>query len=125
MNLAYLVDHLFLPPKLPQEDDSSLDGPQALLSHVKESATAFVQKLREKNVDGDIIRSWARLRKTFKWMDDLHVKGLLPLESLNGAISGMDVDGALSLSTTSSSNLFLPLICSSSPYRRPKCWNHH
>ena len=96
MNLAYLVDHLFLPPKLPQEDDSSSDGPQALLSHVNRSVKIFVKKLRKKRVDNDIIRSWARLRKTFKWMDDLHVKALLPLESLNGAISGMDVDGALS-----------------------------
>ena len=96
MNLAYLVDHLFLPPELPQEDDSSSDGPQALLSHVNRSVKIFVKKLRKKRVDNNIIRSWARLRKTFKWMDDLHVKNLLPLESLNGAISGMDVDGALS-----------------------------
>ena len=125
MNLAYLVNHLFLPPKLPQEDDSSLDGLQALLSHVKESATAFVQKLREKNVDGDIIRSWARLEKTFRWMEDLHVNGLLLLKSLHGAIIGMDVDGALSLSTTSSSNLLLPFRYSRSPYRRPKCRSHH
>ena len=125
MNLAYLVNHLFLPPKLPQEDDSSSDGPQALLSHVKENATAFLKELGEKNVDGDIIRSWTRLEKTFRWMDDLHVNGLLPLESLHGAISGMDVDGALSLSTTSSSNLLLPFRCSRSPYRRPKCRSHH
>ena len=96
MNLAYLVDHLFLPPKLPQEDDSSSDGPQALLSHVNRSVKIFVKKLRKKRVDNDIIRSWARLQKTFQWMDDLHVKGLLPLKSLNGAISGMIVDGALS-----------------------------
>ena len=96
MNLAYLVDHLFLPPKLPQEDDSFSDGPQALLSHVNRSVKIFVKKLRKKRVDNDIICSWARLQKTFQWMDDLYVKGLLPLESLNGAISGMNVDGALS-----------------------------
>ena len=124
MNLAYLVDHLFLPPKLPQEDDSTSGGPQAVVSHVRKSATAFLKELG-KDVDCDIIRSWARLQKTFRWMDDLHVNGLLPLESLHGAISGMDVDGTLSLSTTSSSNLFLPFRCSRSPYRRPKCRSHH
>ena len=124
MNLAYLVDHLFLPPKLPQEDDSTSGGPQAVVSHVRKSVTAFLKELG-KDVDCDIIRSWARLQKTFRWMDDLHVNGLLPLESLHGAISGMDVDGALSLSNTSSPNLFLPFRCSRSPYRRTKCRSHH
>ena len=124
MNLAYLVDHLFLPPKLPQEDDSTSGGPQAVVSHVRKSVTAFLKELG-KDVDCDIIRSWARLEKTFRWMDDLHVNGLLPLESLHGAISGMDVDGALSLSNTSSPNLFLPFRCSRSPYRLTKCRSHH
>ena len=125
MSLAYLVNHLFLPPRLPQKDDSTLGGPQALLSHVGKSATAFLKELSEKNVDGGIVRSWTRLQKTFRWMEDLHVNGLLPLESLHGAISGMDVNGALSLSTTSSSNLLLPFRCSRSPYRRPKRRSHH
>ena len=86
MNLAYLVDHLFLPPKLPQEDDSTLGGPQALLLHVKESTTGFVHKLGDMNVDGDIIRSWAHLPKTFQWTDDLHVNDFLPLESSTGPL---------------------------------------
>ena len=130
MTLAFLVNHLFLPPKLPQEDDSSSGGPQALLSHVRKSATAFLKEIvfGDKNVDVDIIRSWSRLQKTFRWMDDLHVQGLLPLESLHGAISGMDVDGTLFPLLKIQDpliNLFLPFRRPRSPYRRPKCRSHH
>lgn len=97
MDLTFLVNHLFLPPKLPQEDDSASGGPQALLSHVRKSTMAFFEVVfGDKNVDNNIIHSWMRLQKTLRWMDDLHVQGLLLLESLHEAISGMDVDGALS-----------------------------
>ena len=70
MNLIYLVDHLFLPPKLPQEDNSTSGGPQALLLDVKESATTFVQKLDGKNtatsfVAGHIYRRHSNERMTY------------------------------------------------------------
>ena len=101
MDVPYLINHLFLPPKLPQEDDSTSDdstsgGPQALLSYVVKTATVFVELLKQEDVEANVLRGWTRLRKTLQWMDKLHTQSVLPLENIRRIVSGMEVHGALS-----------------------------
>jgi len=48
-HLRYLIDHLFLPPELPQKDDSDPTSTHALLSHVSDSAAAFLRYQKTEN----------------------------------------------------------------------------
>ena len=97
MDVSYLINHLFLPPKLPQQDDSTSGGPQALLSYVAKTATVFVELLKKEDVEANVLQGWTRLQKTLQWMDKLHTQSVLPLENVRRILSGMEVHGALSL----------------------------
>jgi hypothetical protein len=93
-HLTYIINHLFLPPKLPQEGDSSPAGTQALLQHVTDSADAFVEVLCHQNVDISVLRSWCTLHKMLESMAVLHQSEYIPLEGLRSSISYMETGGA-------------------------------
>jgi hypothetical protein len=92
-NLNYLINHLFLPPQLPQEDDSSTAGPRALLHHVAESAYAFQDTLRRQNVDISVLSSWSTLCNMLQSMEALHQSVHIPLEDLSRSIGNMKMRG--------------------------------
>jgi hypothetical protein len=93
-HLTYIINHLFLPPKLPQEDDSSPTGTQALLQHVTESAAAFVGSLRNQNVDLSVLHCWRTLHKMLESMALLHRSEYIPLKGLRDSINDMKIGGA-------------------------------
>jgi len=92
-NLTYLINHLFLPPILPQEDDSSTAGTQALLRHVADSAHAFQNILRQQNVDIGVLDRWDTLRNMLRSMEVLHQSVHIPLEDLRRSIDNMQMHG--------------------------------
>ena len=101
MHVPYLINHLFLPPKLPQEDnsisdDSTSGGPQMLLSYVAKTAGAFIGELKKEHIEANVLQGWTHLQKTLQWMDKLHMQSMLLLENVCRIISGMEVHGALS-----------------------------
>ncbi|KAL0569705.1 hypothetical protein V5O48_012255 [Marasmius crinis-equi] len=49
-DLEYLINHVFLPPKLPQSDDSSVDNAHNLCSKVLEAAVAYWQRGENRSV---------------------------------------------------------------------------
>lgn len=93
-DLTYLINHLFLPPKLPQQDDSDSSGRQALLHFVTDSAAAFLETLYDKNVDVDVLRGWCTLHKMLESMTALHQSVYIPLENLRRTIENMKIHGA-------------------------------
>jgi hypothetical protein len=93
-DLTYLVHHHFLPPKLPQEDDSSSAGTQALLQHVTDCAAAFAGSLRNQNVDLSVLHCWCTLHKMLKSMALLHRSEYIPLKGLCDSVNDMKIGGA-------------------------------
>ena len=90
--IEYLTNHLFLPPKLPQQDDSSSTGKNALLHHVTDSAAAFL-KILEQDADIDVLHKWRTLHKMLESMEVLHKSEYIPLEGLRNSIKQMKIDG--------------------------------
>lgn len=91
-DIEYLINHLFLPPKLPQEDDSSPARTNALLHHVTDSAAAFLNFLKQ-DADSDVLRRWRMLHKMLESMERIHKSEYIPLECLRDSINGMKDDG--------------------------------
>lgn len=56
--LKYLIDHVFLPPKLPQDDDSSKSSDAYLLSELLRALEAFTEEHQ-----GPAIAKWRRTVK--------------------------------------------------------------
>lgn len=92
-NMKYIVNHLFLPPKLPQEDDRTEDKQSALLGHVVESTAVFCQELNNIEVDKYVRQCWATLLKMFLSMQSLRETVVLPLEDLRDAVERMQISG--------------------------------
>jgi hypothetical protein len=93
-DLTYLINHLFLPPKLPQQDDSDSPGAQALLHFITNSAAAFLGALWDKNVDIGVLDRWRTLHKMLESMTSLHQSVHIPLEGLRRTINNMKIHGA-------------------------------
>ncbi|KAJ7497967.1 hypothetical protein B0H11DRAFT_1715437 [Mycena galericulata] len=73
--LNYIINHLFLPPKLPQEDDSDSSQQDALLEHISTCARLFCEGLRKDyvhHIDRNAFACWETLRKTLGNFGDLH-----------------------------------------------------
>ncbi|KAJ7497959.1 hypothetical protein B0H11DRAFT_827261 [Mycena galericulata] len=65
--LAYAINHLFLPPQLPQEDDSTDYSVQhALLQHISRCADAFSANLELEDAPEHVQAGWIVLRTTLK-----------------------------------------------------------
>jgi hypothetical protein len=70
--LAYAINHVFLPPKTPQEGETSIQREQDLISFLLESVVKFSQ-LCSKNESEQlqpVIRMLQRLMKVMPGMDD-------------------------------------------------------
>jgi hypothetical protein len=97
--LRYVINHLFLPPKLPQEDDSGDVSTQtAILYHVLESAKAFSDGLsHSNNVSAQVNQQWQVLQRMLESMHRIHRGKHLSMAELQGTIERMEVQGKLTL----------------------------
>lgn len=94
--LRYLINHLFLPPQLPQEDDSGNAGNQAaLISHISESVAAFYEGLINAGVDHQVKQCWEHLQQTLGSMYQIHTDSHIFLPELRRTVKGMQVQGEL------------------------------
>jgi hypothetical protein len=90
--IEYLTNHFFLPPKLPQQDDSGSARTNALIDHVTDSAAAFLNIL-EQDADVDVLRRWRTLHKMLESMQVLHKSEYIPLKGLRNSINKMEIHG--------------------------------
>lgn len=92
-DISYIVNHLFLPPKLPQEMDTSVQSQNALLSHVVESAAAFHRAIQLATVDRDVCQYWSILHKMLYSMQAVRHGAHIDSRALQRTIEEMRVNG--------------------------------
>ncbi|KAJ7881155.1 hypothetical protein B0H13DRAFT_936737 [Mycena leptocephala] len=96
--LDYVINHLFLPPKLPQEHDSTdVECRRALLEHISKCAKSFCEGLKNDNVDNEVQAHWERLRRTQERFAYIHNTPNISKENLEEAINGMRLNDVLCL----------------------------
>jgi hypothetical protein len=95
----YMINHLFLPPKLPQEDDSGDPSNQeALLLHLSESAKAFADGLSHlDHISAQASQAWRILQRMLESMHRIHRGTHLSMAELQRTIERMKVQGQLTL----------------------------
>jgi Family of unknown function (DUF6606) len=92
-DINYIVNHLFLPPKLPQEEDVNFQSQNALLSHVVESAAAFYRAANDATADGDVCRYWSILHKMLSSMQTVRQGAYIDLQIFQRTVEDMCVNG--------------------------------
>ena len=93
---SYIINHLFLPPILPQTDDRDVECQEALLSHVVESANVYCQNLESSGVDRTVHRCWLILYKMLLSMQTIRQAEFIDQQELQTAVQNMEVDGTSS-----------------------------
>jgi hypothetical protein len=92
--LVYTINHLFLPPKLPQEDDSAdYSHQRAALLHISQCADAFCDKLKLENAEKRVQTSWGVLQKTLATFASIHEASRIDQSYLEGRINAMKQRG--------------------------------
>jgi len=99
--LAYVIDHVFLPPKLPESDDTEASHERVLLQHVHSTLKAF-QQLHHDVGGGvsDRLQGVARCILMVQRMISVRVDGALDAARLDKELKEMESGGMLLLSLT-------------------------
>lgn len=96
--LRYIINHLFLPPQLPQEDDNGdLLNQTNLLAHVLESVNAFAMRLSRADTSDHAKQCWQVLRQTLESMNRIHSGSHISLAELQRTVERMEAQGRLTL----------------------------
>ncbi|KAJ7575497.1 hypothetical protein C8J56DRAFT_974753, partial [Mycena floridula] len=85
-SLHYIVDHIFLPPKLPQGDDSSRDNDVALVQLVLEAAYAYQ---REDFLNDKDRLAWPPIIDMLKHFLDTQSTEVFDTKEIQSSIDGM------------------------------------
>jgi hypothetical protein len=88
--LLYITNHIFLPLKLPQEDDHHPENDRALCTILLHSATIYRQSLP---LDAQI--RWGPIEKMLQSLDKLHDSNVLRKDSVKMVMTGMQPGGML------------------------------
>ncbi|KAJ7483148.1 hypothetical protein FB451DRAFT_100343 [Mycena latifolia] len=96
--LDYIINHLFLPPKLPQEDDSKDYSLQkALLQHISACAGLFCDALDNIKADGHVRACWAALRTTLERFARIHDAPHVSQDDLEKIMRGIQLEDVVCL----------------------------
>ncbi|KAF8166619.1 hypothetical protein K438DRAFT_1857045 [Mycena galopus ATCC 62051] len=93
--LEYAINHLFLPPKLPQEDDTNVELERAFLKHIANCVKSFCEGLGRDHVDDEVQTHWKLLQRSMKSFANIHDSGKLSRENLQQVIEGMHLHDVL------------------------------
>ncbi|KAJ6555850.1 hypothetical protein B0H19DRAFT_1376856 [Mycena capillaripes] len=85
--LQYLIHHIFLPPKLPQKDDGSLQADRALCTRVICEAISFRGTL----VSPDDLQKWDVVTRTLQQLGNIHES----MEGLSELIGNMCISDSI------------------------------
>jgi hypothetical protein len=94
-SLEYVINHLFLPPKLPQEydDDPESSKQRALVQHLADCADLFCDHLRREDVEDRVQACWGVLQTMLSNFANVYEGASLSREHLAATINTMDPDG--------------------------------
>ncbi|KAJ6485682.1 hypothetical protein C8R45DRAFT_997491 [Mycena sanguinolenta] len=93
--LDYAINHLFLPPKLPQKADDDTALERAFLKHIVNCANTFCEALRQDHVDIEVQTRWNLLQKTLVNFADIHSSGKISKDRTQQTIDGMRLHDVL------------------------------
>jgi hypothetical protein len=88
--LQYIVNHIFLPPELPQKDDKNLENDRAMCDVLYTSACSYYASLPS---DGQI--RWDPIVKMLQNLCNFHKPDVLYKDLLESAIERMQPGGML------------------------------
>ena len=91
-NLLYFINHVFLPPKLPQKDDADITGDLALTEECRTALESFVAYLPS----GDHSK-WASCAKMLSRMLETRDRGDMIVENVKMGLREMTSGGRLNL----------------------------
>lgn len=95
--LSFKLNHLFLPPELPQEYDGLADDERALIVSITDSADAFYDAIQHSpdNIDDSVVDQWLRVQRMLKNFSLLTRGSQEPInpELLQRTMSSMDDGG--------------------------------
>lgn len=93
-DLKYIIDHVFLPPRLPQKhDDDTHRKDGVLLNVVAQAATRFANLLPPIYEAPGPLKVWKIIEKTLNTMGSIYSEGHVDRSKLQAALEGMEVDG--------------------------------
>jgi hypothetical protein len=121
-HLNYLATHIFLPPKLPQEEESDHYAKElSLLEFISTAVDEFRCILREPNsgTNQSAITAWSTVHRMLKASRSLYSSETLDADQTLKALLGMKVDGT-SISFHPTSRALHICRCNSSLYYRPE-----
>ncbi|KAI5830448.1 hypothetical protein K523DRAFT_239739 [Schizophyllum commune Tattone D] len=99
--LSFTINHLFLPPELPQEYDGLADDERALIVSITDSANAFYDAIQHSpdNIDDSVVDQWLRVQRMLKNFSLLTRGSQEPMDSelLQRTMSSMDDGDVLAL----------------------------
>ncbi|KAJ6561052.1 hypothetical protein DFH09DRAFT_921131 [Mycena vulgaris] len=88
--VLYAINHIFLPPKLPQEHDGADYSVQrAVLEHLSQCADTFFQQLALEDTEERVQAGWDVLRTTLEQFARLHENPNISKARLEQTINGM------------------------------------
>lgn len=97
--LLFAIDHVFLPPKLPDAEEAELQVRESsFLQVLCNAANSFVNKLEDARLSGPsearrIKESWVLVQRMLKRMLKLHgVTGIAP-HTIQGVLSSLNING--------------------------------
>ncbi|KAJ7272609.1 hypothetical protein B0H12DRAFT_1007977 [Mycena haematopus] len=93
--LGYAINHLFLPPKLPQKADTDVELERSLLEHIVNCVQTFCEGLRRDNVDSAVQTCWGLLQRTLDNFADIHGSENLSEEHMQQVINEMQLHDVL------------------------------
>jgi hypothetical protein len=95
-DLKYIINHVFLPPKLPQKCDSDTHRKDSLLlDYVTKASKSFADTLAIPVTDppSSELKVWTIIQKTLKVMGRLYADGGIVRDELKAALQRMDING--------------------------------
>jgi hypothetical protein len=95
-DLKYIIDHVFLPPKLPQKYDSDTHRKDSLLlNYVTKASKSFADMLAIPVTDqlSSELKVWTIIHKTLKAMGRLYADGSIVRDELEAALQRMNING--------------------------------
>jgi hypothetical protein len=86
--LQYLINHIFIPPKLPQEEDYSEEAERRLCQHVYQAGLDY-DALRVPDQES----RWPRFLKTLQMIHECHSSGQFSLDAIRDTMAAMEQGG--------------------------------
>jgi hypothetical protein len=123
-HLQYIIEHVFLPPKLPQSYDAEIEQKdESLYKFVAEASEYFVEALEVSphGVNQRDLQLWQELNKMLECTTRVHELHRLTKEDIETALQQLEVGGKSVQFLACDHTNRMPQSLSSSSYCRPEC----